>query len=286
MKKFFVGLLLLTTVLFMNCTRVEPGYDGIKVKMMGQNKGVQPIPVSTGRYWTGAYWEIFDYPTFTNIYPFTADSREGSETNEAIRLQSIEGLVCDVDIALSCHAKPGMSPIIFQTYKHEMIDIIKKYCQQDLNTFFIEFSSQYKIDDVYSTRKMEMLSYVNKRMKEKYDTTGIIIDDVVYKSEIRLPQAVAEGITAKVNATVIAIQKQNEIVQEQAEAQKKIAQAEGQAQSLLKVAQSQAQANKLLTESITQTLINYELAKRWNGVSPIYSGNGAVLPPIFGSTKQ
>jgi regulator of protease activity HflC (stomatin/prohibitin superfamily) len=282
MKKHFACILLLfTAMLFSECTRVEPGFEGIKVKMSGQNKGIQPVPVATGRYWTGVYWEIFDYPTFTNIYPFTAAIEEGSPTDEAIRLQSIEGLVSTVDIALSCHVSPGKAPLVFQTYKHEMIDIIKKYCRQDLNTFFIEFSSQYKIDEVYSTKKMEMLSYVNKKMKEKYEPTGIVVDDVVYKGEIRLPAAVAKGITEKVQATVLAIQKQNEIVQEQAEAQKKIAQSVGESQSLLNVATAQAKANDLLTRSVTQTLINYELAKRWDGKSPVYSGNGSVLPPLF-----
>jgi regulator of protease activity HflC (stomatin/prohibitin superfamily) len=282
MKKFFGSIILLLSImLFSNCTRVEPGYDGIKVKMLGQNKGVQPIPVTTGRYWTGFQWEIFDYPTYTNIYPFTLASDEGSESDEAIRLQSIEGLVSTVDVALSCHAESGKAPLIFQVYKHEMIDIIKKYCRQDLNTFFIEYSSQYKIDEAYSSKKMEMLQYVNTKMKEKYQPTGIIIDDIVYKSEIRLPQDVANGITAKVQATVLAIQKQNEIVQEQAEAQKKIAQSVGDAQSILNVATAQAKANDLLTRSVTQTLINYELAKRWNGVSPVYSGSGSVLPPLF-----
>jgi len=38
---------------------------------------------------------------------------------------------------------------------------------------------------------------------------------------------------------------------------------------------------KLISNSITATLVNYELAKKWNGVTPIYSGQGSVLPPLF-----
>ena len=282
-KRILISLLLIAVMLGSCRSRVEPGFEGIKVKMLGQNKGVQPEPVSTGRYYTGIYWEIFQYPTYINIYPFTLGNDEGSPVDEAIRLQSMEGLVSDVDVAISCRADNGRAPDIFQTYKHQMMDIIKTYCRQDLNTFFIEYSSQYKIEDVYSTKKMDMLKYVNQKMKEKYGPTGIIIEDVVYKSEIRLPKDVAESIRAKVNANVLALQKQNEIIQEQAEAQKAIARSEGEAKSLLNVATAQARANDLLNNSITPTLVQYELARRWNGVSPIYSGNGSTLPPLFGS---
>jgi len=282
MKNYLIGLLLLTTVVMTSCyERVEPGNEGIKVKMSGQNKGVQPIPVNTGRYNVGWYWEIFQYPTFTNIYPFTYGKDEGSEIDEAIRIQSFEGLVCNVDIAIACHTEPGRAPDVFTHYRHDMLYIIKTFCKQDLNTFFIEYSSQYKIDEIYSTRKMDMLKYVNQRMKEKYNPTGVIVEDVVYKSEIRLPESVAKGITEKVNANVLAIQKQNEIVQEQADAQKKIARAEGEAQSLLLVAKAQSEANRLLTISLSENLIRYRAYEKWKGDVPTYSGNGSVLPPLF-----
>jgi hypothetical protein len=43
--------------------------------------------------------------------------------------------------------------------------------------------------------------------------------------------------------------------------------------------QFQAKANRLLSESITPTLVQYEMNKRWNGQMPQVSGSVMQLQP-------
>jgi regulator of protease activity HflC (stomatin/prohibitin superfamily) len=128
---------------------------------------------------------------------------------------------------------------------------------------------------------MEMLTFVNKAISDKFKPTGVIITDVAYKSDIRLPDNVRESINEKIKATQIALQKEQEVMQAEADAKKTVAKADGDSKAILMMAKAQAQANELLSNSITATLVNYELAKKWNGVTPIYSGQGSVLPPLF-----
>ena len=80
----------------------------------------------------------------------------------------------------------------------------------------------------------------------------------------------------KLQAVQIAQQKQNEVVQAEADARKQVAAAQGNAQSILVNAEAQAQANKKLADSITQTLVQYRALEKWNGVLPTVSGGGAV----------
>jgi regulator of protease activity HflC (stomatin/prohibitin superfamily) len=265
----------------MSCARVDPGYIGVKVKTLGQNKGVEPEVLPVGRFWLGVQYDLYTYPTFVTIFPFTASSDEGSEIDEAMRFQSKEGISCNVDVALSARVDAPLAAIAFQFYRKEMLDIIKMYGKQDMNNYFVEFASRLNVEEIYSTQKMAMLSFVKDKMREKFAPSGIIIEDIAYKSDIRFPQNVIDAINEKIAATQIALQKEQEIFQSRADAQKKIATAEGEAISILKVAEAQAKANTLLSNSITPTLVNYELAKKWNGTSPTYMGNGSVLPPLF-----
>ena len=54
-------------------------------------------------------------------------------------------------------------------------------------------------------------------------------------------------------------------------------QASGHAKAILGEAEAQARANRLLAESITPTLVQYELAKRWNGEMPQVTGSAMPM---------
>jgi len=282
----FLTILVIFAFVLSSCGQhVPPGYVGVKVKTLGQNKGVQPTVLPVGRYWMGPYYTLYTYPTFMNIYPFTLSPTEGSPVDEAIRFQSVEGITCNVDLAVSCHVDATKAAVVFTTYRKNMDEIIKLYIRQDISNYFVDYASKLRVDELYSTKKIDMINYALAQLKSKYDTSGIAIEALAYKSNIRFPQEVEDAIIGKIKAVQLATQKQNEIVQAEADAKKAVAKAEGEAQSILVVAQAQAKANTLLSNSITPVLVNYILAKGWNGVSPQYSGSGSVLPPLFQSNK-
>src|SRR6185295_15493706 len=94
----------------------------------------------------------------------------------------------------------------------------------------------------------------------------------------RPPQTVTDAISAKIHATQLAYQKQNELVQAQADAAKAVAKADGEAKSILAVAEAQAKANRLLSESITPTLVEYKKIVAWDGhLSYVSGANGGIL---------
>ena len=62
-------------------------------------------------------------------------------------------------------------------------------------------------------------------------------------------------------------------------------QADAEAYETRVKAEAQAEANQKIAETITDTLINYEQAKNWNGQLPnIYSGGGAL--PIIAAQSE
>jgi regulator of protease activity HflC (stomatin/prohibitin superfamily) len=75
-----------------------------------------------------------------------------------------------------------------------------------------------------------------------------------------------------------ALTAQNELQKNQFQAQGDSIKAAGRAKAILAEAQAQATANRMLSQSITPVLVQYEMAKRWNGQMPQVSGS--ALPMI------
>ena len=92
---FLVGVLAIfgTT----SCSKVPAGNVGIIVHLLGGEKGVDSEEVGVGRYWLGFNDQLFLFPTFLQNYVWTADTREGSPTNEEFTFQTKEGLVVKAD---------------------------------------------------------------------------------------------------------------------------------------------------------------------------------------------
>jgi uncharacterized membrane protein YqiK len=94
---------------------------------------------------------------------------------------------------------------------------------------------------------------------------------------------VVEAINQKNVMQQTALTAQNELQKNQFQASGDSIKAAGHAKAILAEAEAQAKANRLLAESITPTLVSYEMAKRWNGQMPQVTG-GAM--PMLQLPKQ
>ncbi|TON43446.1 transposase, partial [Vibrio parahaemolyticus] len=68
---------------------------------LGGDKGVQAEEVGVGRYWVGVNEELYSFPTFSQNYVWTASETEGSENDESISFQTIEGLAVNADVGIT-----------------------------------------------------------------------------------------------------------------------------------------------------------------------------------------
>jgi hypothetical protein len=89
-KKVLLFLGVLAMISVMACTMVPPGYVGVKVYLLGSEKGVQQEVLPVGRYHIGINQQLHLYPTFVKQYPFTKSSTEGSVNDEAFYFQTKE----------------------------------------------------------------------------------------------------------------------------------------------------------------------------------------------------
>lgn len=266
-------------ILFISLIQVKigQGYVGIRVNLLGSSKGVEVEELPVGRYFPLWNEEIFRFPTFTQNYVWTADSREGSPNDESISFQTREGLSVNADVGISYSIKPDMVDVIFQKYRKGVDEITDIFLRNMVRDAFVHKAGYLPIESVYGEGKGDLVAQVKQQVRDDLEGIGIIIENIYLVGDMRLPPAVVEAINEKISATQRAQMRENEVREAEAAAKKVVATAEGSAQSILLQAKAQAEANKIIAASLTPELVQYTLASRWDGILPKVSGDAVPL---------
>jgi regulator of protease activity HflC (stomatin/prohibitin superfamily) len=266
------------------CTDVPAGNVGVKVFLLGGEKGVDTETLGVGRYWIGWNEQLFIFPTFMQNYVWTKDPSEGSPNDESISFQTADGMTANADVGISYSLDPEKVATIFQTYRRGVDEITDTFLRNMVRDALVKEASSKPIEYVYGAGKAELMASVQKDVMDQVSKIGIKIDKIYWIGEIRLPQTVIDSINAKNAATQMAQQRQNEVAQAKAEADKKIEDARGQAESILRVAEAQAKANKLLADSLSSEFVQYQAITKWDGQLPKMTGSSAI--PFIDVTGQ
>lgn len=258
------------------CSTVPAGHVGVKVFLLGGEKGVDSEELGVGRYWIGMNEELYIFPTFMQNYVWTRDATEGSSNDESISFQTADGMTANADVGISYSIDPAKVTQIFQTYRRGVDEITDTFLRNMVRDALVKQASNKPIEYVYGAGKADLMASVQKDVNDQVGPLGIKIDKIYWIGEIRLPPTVIDSINAKNAATQMAQQRQNEVAQAKAEADKKIEDARGTAESILRVADAQAKANKLLAQSLTPEFVQYQAITKWDGILPKFTGSAAV----------
>ena len=277
-RRLLVLIVLAISILVMTgCSKVPPGNVGVKVYLLGGDKGIDQEILGVGRYWIGWNEELYLFPTYQQNYVWTKDKTEGSPTDESITFQTKEGLSINTDVGISLSVDPDHVSVLFQKYRKGIDEITRVYVRSMVRDAFVRLASSREVETVYGVGKAKLVEDVESSMREQLLPLGIILDRIFLVGDLRLPDVVLKAINAKIAATQQAQQRENELREAKAEAEKTIAKADGAASARLKEANAEAESNRLIQKSITPELIQYEIARRWDGKLPMYSGGGTPL---------
>jgi regulator of protease activity HflC (stomatin/prohibitin superfamily) len=259
------------------CTKVEPGYVGIRVKLYGRQRGVQDYPIVTGRVWYNPWTEeIYQFPTFLQNVVWTRSLTEGSPTDESITFNSKEGAIINADIGVSYMFDGNKVPELFVEFRQPAEVITNIYIRNKVRDALNREASLMSVTDIYGVKKQDLLNSVQKDLESELGAKGIHFDTVSFTSGLRVPPQVEESINSAIEATQRAVEAQNKVAQSKAEAEQRIAEADGIAQATMIKAKAQADANQLLNSSITPMLLQYDALQKWDGVLPQVTGTGGV----------
>lgn len=265
------AIVLAAVVLAAGCTRVEPGYVGIRVYQYGEQRGVEDFPIETGRVWYNPMTvDVFVFPTFRQNVIW-----DQAKEDESVTFNSVEGAVINADVGLSYSIDAEKVPALFVEFRRDITEITDNYIRSEVRDAISRHASTMKAVDVFGSGKENLLQTVRTDLNQKLEDVGFQFETISFIGALRCPQDVMDSINATIQATQLAISAQNKIVQSAAEADQKIQDARGTAESILMVAKAQAEANNLVAASLTPELVQWRSIEKWNGQQPqVVTGDG------------
>lgn len=257
---------------------IEPGHAGIRVEQTGTAKGVDQIPVETGRVFYNPMNEyVLDYPTSVQRAIWTANDSEGKATNQEISFQSSDQLHFTGDVAVAYQLVQQHVPAFYVQFRSDDIDTFTHGFFRDAVRKSIGLSAQhYSQEEINGGKQADLEAEAQASLTKAMGPYGVHIVQLAFTSPPRPPNAVKTAIENKIAATQRAEQIENEKRQATAEGQKTIA-----------LADAQAQANAKINASITPQLIQWQqikiLGERWDGhFSMVQGGSNPLMLALPG----
>ena len=272
MKSKFIKVLLFTfivmiSMMFTSCgyERIDAGYEGIKVNLYGDDKGVYDITLVTGAVWYNPITTaVYEYPTFVQTVdyaPFSINAKDGSSFT--------------VDPTISLKIVDGKSAEVFKKYRKEDItEVINTTLYNYVRNAFRIQLNNYTTDELVSKRE-EFEKAIEERLSKELLAENFKLEQMT--SGLQYPQTLVNAIDAK-NAAVQEAQKaQNEVLKIKAEAEKKIAAANGEAKALKIKGDAEAEYNRKIAASLSPLIVQQMMLDKWDGKLPVYG----TMPTLF-----
>lgn len=294
MNKILAGVLAVALAIFgmwalFSWKKVPAGNVGVHVYLLGGDKGVDSVARPVGRHFIGWQQELYLYPTFTQTYVWTKGNDPGSEGDESLSFQDKQGLEINADVGIAYNVDPGKATLLFQKYRKDVDEItdsvLRNYVRDALNTE----ASIMSVEDIYGMGKAGLMDRATKRVKAQVEPFGIRIEKIYWINSMRLPAGVQKALNAKIEATQKAQQRENEVAQAKAEADKAREEARGVADAQLLRAKAEAESIAIRGEALRNNpaLVELTVAEKWDGKYPstliIGDGKGQILQVPLGN---
>jgi regulator of protease activity HflC (stomatin/prohibitin superfamily) len=278
-RRVLVMIVVLVTALVLlpsTVTYVNPGYVGIVIHRAGG--GVDKTPLGPGLHFRNPLTTgIEEYPVFMQTLVLAKTSNEGSRYNDEINVNSKEGQPISLDVSMSFELDPDKAPNLYSTFRRDIEQIQHSYVKQAIRQGLQEVIGNEEIAAVIGPKKAEAVNQTGLLLSQRLAQYGIVVKQFTI-NELRAPPAVIEAINQKNVMQQQALTAQNELQKNTFQAQGDSIKAAGKAKAILAEAEAQAKANELLSRSVTANLVQYEMAKKWDGKMPqVSSGTMPLL---------
>lgn len=280
LKLLLLAVLALSLTTGCTVKKVPAGYKGVKVYLLGSDKGINEEEVGIGRYFLGINTNMYLFPTFTQNYVWTQDEQEGSRDDESFTFQTKEGMVVGADIGISYRIEPDRVSDVFQKYRRGVDEITDTFIRNMVRDALVEHSGAMPIESVYGDGKTQLMNAVEESVRDQVDDIGIVVEKVYWIGSLRLPPTVVKALNAKIEATQKAQQRENEVAQAKAEADKVREKARGDADAIMINAEAEAEAIAMKGKALQENpeVLTLSAIEQWDGIMP--KVNSGALPFI------
>jgi regulator of protease activity HflC (stomatin/prohibitin superfamily) len=249
------------------CSTVPAGNVGVKVYLLGNDKGVSSEKLGVGRYWIGYNEQLFTFPTFTQNYTYTSSTDEGKATDESITFQTVESMSIRTNVGVSYHIDADDAVKVFQKYREGVKEITAGPLRNEIRNDMIARGSKYTVERILGVDKQAFMDSVRRDVAKNMTKVGITVENLYLVGDLIPPQNIRDAINGKIQATQDAVKAENRIREAYAEAKRDSVLAAGK-----------QKANHQLEQSLSQQLLQKMWIDKWDGHLPqTQAGAGSNL---------
>lgn len=236
----------LTSKFIVAFERIDAGNAGIRVNLVGSNKGVDDITEATGWVvYMPALTAIYEFPTFTqtkDYEPFSVNAKDGGEFT--------------VDPTFSYYVETISVPSIFRRYRRTLPELENGFLKNVIYDSFRISANGFTSDSLVSNRQL-FEELVQKKLSATLKAEGFVFQQLT--SNLEPPSSLKEAINAK-----------NKTTQESIQAENKVRQAEADAKVKKIKADADKYENDMKSSALSPLIIQQMFIEKWDGKLPVY----------------
>lgn len=263
----FAALTLIVIVLQpYSLKKVEAGYKGLAVNLIGDSRGASAIKEVSGLVLFNSYTQ--------ELHEVALDQRNIVYPKSTIIAKG--GFPCDIhptfNYSVKEHTAADMFTNLRSTFKRGGLEAIEQgWLQTAILGAVNDVANRFVIDDIFNNRQQFEAAIVveaNNRVGKWFTISQL-------KTNIQPPGSIVSSINAKAKAVQDAITSESQAKAATADAQRKIAIAKGDSATVVIKASAEALSLEIKQKKLSPIYIEYMRAQRWDGKLPTtVLGNG------------
>jgi len=276
------GALVLSTV-SAGLVFVQPENRGVVISAL-QSGGVRPEPLQPGLRWIIPFFEsVVVYPISRQTYTMSIAPSEGAiQGDDSIAARTSDGQEIFVDASVIYAIDPTKVVQVHidwqDRYDQELVRPLARGIIRDV-------VSQYKVEEVVTTKRVEMISQISNDMNQKLESNGLSLVNFILRNITFSPEYAA-SVEQKQVAEQLAQQAVFVVEQRRQEAEQARQVAQGQADAVVinakgaadaRVLQAQAEAKAL--QLIADALKNNDNMLLYQYINKLAPGVQVMLVP-------
>lgn len=260
-----VAILVLSTLGYVTCTtKIDRGHVGVIFDQF--NGGVQQKVLSSGRQFKLPWQRVTEFPTVTKSVYMSADSREGSEEDESIKVKASDSIL-KADLTFSYSFNPDDVVGVQKKYMQDADYIVDTMLRGKIRGWVSEATSKFTTMEIHQSNTEKVNMAITEHIKGKAKAYGVNIEEVIL-SETKPSEDMMKAIEARLLAEQNRKTKEDELKTVEIEKQK----AKLEAEKRLIEAKGEKEANEERAKGLTPEILEQMKIEKWNGQTPTVQG--------------
>ena len=256
---------------------IEPDQRGVVISAVVPG-GIRPEALSPGLHWIIPFAEkVVNYPISKQTYTMSIASKEGDiQGDDSITARTLDGQEIYVDTSVIFMINPQKVVQVHVAWQGRYDkDLVRPLARGVIR----DIVSQYRVDEVVSTKRFEMSQRMSDQLGKRLEDNGISMSDFILRNITFSPEYAA-SVEQKQIAEQQAQQAKFVVESKKQEAEQARQIAQGQADAAVIAAKGQAQSRLIQAEAEKQALLLIDQAIQDNPDLLTYQYISKLTPNI------